>query len=312
MVVRARLVSWDALAAAVVHVREASLGSPSAEGPPCGPRAPGQRYKPLRHDRTRHPSPEDAGRVVRCPLASRGSISPWPGGDLDQLEQLGDRRPALAARERVLLENLRELSGPGWDEYCRFQYEPTSNHPDIESRWANARNVSDVHPSVHGEENPEGIVMRIIASGEYDDWVRVTEHHWSYQQALETEMDEGVRDELCDPLRNNGPLKNKHGTQALLVDAGGWVRFYEVAEFLNITPIALVWEVCCDRTGLFQLVTCTDDEHGEDKYRHLPPSSLSVWGDAESSFGRRGASSLAYATRPLWARRRLLGRAFSQ
>lgn len=59
-------------------------------------------------------------------------------------------------------------------------------------------------------------------------------------------MDDGVRDKLCDILRNGGILRSKRGPHALLMDCGGWVRFQELAEFIDITPIALFWDICCD------------------------------------------------------------------
>lgn len=129
----------------------------------------------------------------------------------------------------------------------------------------------DIHPTVTSGENPDGSTMRILARSEYREFVRLTDQEWTHEEAQKSEMADGVRDALCEALRHSGPLKNRDGEQALLMDCGGWANFHEVAGLIGVRPIDLFWEVCCDRMGLFQLATSVDDVIIEEEYRYSPP-----------------------------------------
>lgn len=147
----------------------------------------------------------------------------------------------LAAR--LLQENLREPLDPGSEPDCGHAYEPTPNHADIAARGGEVWTDFDVHTSVYDEERPDNTVMRIVARVEYDDWVRMTSQEWTHQESDVSAMGEGMCENLCGLLRHSGPLKHKDGNAKWFMGVGGWVGFYEVAEFTNITPEQLFWEV---------------------------------------------------------------------
>lgn len=69
---------------------------------------------------------------------------------------------------------------------------------------------------------------------------------------------------------------------------GGWASFHEAAEFLDATPVALFWEVCCHHTALFQLATSTDDFTEDEQYRYLPQQLIRAAGMHAMPFYQSG------------------------
>lgn len=69
----------------------------------------------------------------------------------------------------------------------------------------NTWTVADSHPSVERDDIPAGTTMRIIARAECSEWMRLADREWTYHEAQGPDMDEHVRDALCEALRNSPP-----------------------------------------------------------------------------------------------------------